>query len=138
MPPDSLMLITGPLALYWRRRKGGVLPRLENGAITAANPPTSARAELWARQHIHVRGRPDWVFVKVHTHGGVAGNADVLLGDPMRRFHDRLRGGFSDGKLWALHYVTAREMYNMVRAAEDGREGSPGQYRDYEIQPSPG
>jgi len=130
---SPLLLITGPLALDWRRRKWGILPRLENGAVTAANPPTPARAALWVRQHICVRGRPDWVFVKVHTHGCVAENANVLLGEPMRRFHDDLKRGFNDGKLWSLHYVTAREMCNVVRAAEDGKSGNPGEYRDYQV-----
>ena len=30
-----------------------------------------------------------------------------------------------------LHYVTAREMANIVRAAEDGATGNPHAYRDY-------
>jgi hypothetical protein len=30
-----------------------------------------------------------------------------------------------------LHYVTAREMVNIIHAAEDGRDGNPGAYRDY-------
>ena len=56
------MIIQGPLALNWRRRKWGFLPRLENGAITAEDPPTPRRIELWSRQDIHVAGRPEWVF----------------------------------------------------------------------------
>ena len=130
---SSLMLITGPLALDWRRRKAGILPRLENGAITAAHPPTIWRARLWARQHIHVEGRPDWVFVKVYTHGGVEENTELLLGAGMRGLHEILSSQFTDGQGWALHYVTAREMYNIVRAAEDGKKGNPGDYRDYEV-----
>jgi hypothetical protein len=34
-----------------------------------------------------------------------------------------------------LHYVTAREMVNIVRAAEDGAHGNPGAYRDYGLPP---
>jgi hypothetical protein len=30
-----------------------------------------------------------------------------------------------------LHFVTAREMANIALAACDGREGNPGDYRDY-------
>ena len=34
-----------------------------------------------------------------------------------------------------LHYVTAREMYNIAAAAMDGAEGDPNDYRDYLIAP---
>jgi hypothetical protein len=34
-----------------------------------------------------------------------------------------------------LHYVTAREVYNIIKAAEAGLTGSPHDYRDYELPP---
>ena len=34
----------------------------------------------------------------------------------------------------ALHFVTAREMTNILMAACDGREGNPGDYRDYRFK----
>jgi hypothetical protein len=34
-----------------------------------------------------------------------------------------------------LHYVTAREMYNVARAAMDGLSGSPAPFFDYEVPP---
>jgi hypothetical protein len=36
-----------------------------------------------------------------------------------------------------LHYVTAREMYNIARAAMDGHAGNPNQYFDYVVKPPP-
>ncbi|MBN1558303.1 MAG: hypothetical protein JW951_09175 [Lentisphaerae bacterium] len=133
----GFLLVQGPLALNWSRRKWGVLPRLDNAGLDAANPPSPRRADLWAGRHIHVRGRPEWVFVKLHTHGCVPANAGVLLGEPMRRLHAHLQTVYNDGRTWRLHYATAREIYNMIRAAEDGRSGNPGDYRDYEISPPP-
>jgi len=135
LQPSELLLITGPLALDWGRRKWGVLPRLENGAVTAANPMTPHRIRLWVRQNIHVRGRPEWTFVKVHTHGCGGGNVEAILGDAMKRSHDYLAARFNDGKNWCLHYVTAREMYNIIRAAEAGEAGDPNACRDFEIGP---
>ena len=129
------MLIQGPLALNWRNRKWGILPRLENADISHARLPSPERVDLWVKQHIHVRGRPEWVFVKVHTHGAVPYNAQVILGEPMQRTHAYMRQAYNDMKKWRLHYVTAREMYNIVRAAEDGRSGDPDSFRDYEIAP---
>ena len=134
----TLLLITGPLALNWWRRKWGILPRLENAEISGANPPTADRIRLWARQQIHVVGRPDWVFVKLHTHGCVPANQAVLLGSAMRQAHQVLQQEFNDGPNWQLHYVTAREMANLVKAAEANCPGSPAQYRDYQVSPPPG
>lgn len=136
-PSSGLMIVQGPLALNWRRRKWGVLPRLENAEITGVNPPTRDRLRLWAAQRIGVGGRPDWVFVKVHTHGCVRANRDAVLGSAMRELHTALQREFNDGQAWRLHYATARELYNLVRAAEDGWTGDPADARDWEIGPPP-
>ncbi len=128
--PARLLAIPGPLALNWRRRKWGLLPRIENGDLTGANPPTLLRARLAADLRISVSGHPNWLFVKWHTHGGIEQNYETLLGEPMRRFHESLaRCGD-----WHFHYVTAREMANLVHAAEDGHDGDPAPYRDYLFQ----
>jgi hypothetical protein len=123
----DLLIVQGPLGLNWRRRKLGFLPRIENGDLTEANPPTPDRMRIWLDLGIHVIGRPEWVFVKLHTHGAIPANSRMLLGAPMRRFHEQLRQ--EEGL--RLHYVTAREMVNIIHAAEDGRVGNPGEYRDY-------
>ncbi len=135
--PSSLLLVTGPLALDWRRRKWGIFPRLDNGAVTAVNPFLPGRIDLWVSRHIHVDGRPDWIFVKVYVHGCLQDDIDCLLGAPMLEGHNHLAGAYNDGKKWSLHYVTAREMYNIVKAAEAGKSGNPGEYRDFEVSKPP-
>jgi len=129
----DLMLIQGPLALNWRQRSGLVFPRIENGDVCAKHPPSPTRTSLWVEQGIGVRGRPEWVFVKVHTHGAGEDEARVLLGEPMRTMLADLQARYNDGQHYSLHYVSAREMYNIARAAEDGCAGNPNDYRDYEI-----
>jgi hypothetical protein len=131
------MLIQGPLGLDWSRRKWGVFPRLDNGGITHRNPPTPERIDRWVRQHVHVAGKPEWVFVKAYAHGTIPSSGAVLLGERMQEAHRHLRDRCNDGRDWRLHYVTAREMYNIVRAAEDGASGDPGAFRDYEVAPPP-
>ena len=133
-PPGDLLLVQGPLGLNWRRRKFGVLPRIENADLTGANPPTPDRLRLWVRANIHVAGRPDWLFVKLHTHGGIERNSTMLLGDAMRRFHRQLAATGGDLR---FHYVTAREMVNILHAAEDGHAGDPSGFRDYRYRPLP-
>ena len=58
----------------------------------------------------------------------------MLLGEPMRQFHQQLLEHYNDGRGLRLHYVTARELVNVVHAAEDGHNGNPGHYRDYRYQ----
>ncbi len=62
------LIIQGPLDLDFTRRNGRRLPVIENGALTGANPPSIHRLQLWKRAAIAVRGRPDWIFIKLHCH----------------------------------------------------------------------
>lgn len=128
---DGLLLIQGPLALNWRRRKWGLIPRIENAEISGANPPTPDRMALWNAQAIHVRGRPQWRVIKLHTHGALPANTRTLLDQPMVRFHQHLRQHWNDGRRYRLHYVTARELANIVHAAEADLPGSPDDHRDF-------
>jgi hypothetical protein len=128
---DRLLMITGPLALA----RKGLGMRLENGAVTGDDPPTPARVATWIDQGIHVEGRPEWVFVKVHTHGAIEKTAASLLGDGGRAMHDALHAHTGDHA--KVHYVTARELFNVARAAMDGKLGDPSQYFDYVVSPPP-
>jgi hypothetical protein len=140
--PDRVLLVQGPLALARKEPHRGAGLRIESAALDAGDPPTPARLGTWLEQFVHVEGRPEWTFVKVHTHGAIEPNADVLLGAPMERLHRALaelaapRPGDGGRPRWAVHYVTAREMYNVARAAMDGHGGSPAAYFDYDV-PSP-
>jgi hypothetical protein len=136
-PEGALMLITGPLALDWGRCKWGILPRLENGCLQPSQPPTAARIPLWLRAGIRVPARPDWLFVKLHTHGAPELDADVLLGPPMIEFHRALARRAAEDPTFHVHYVTAREMYNLARAAAAGYTGDVAGARDYELSPCP-
>jgi len=133
VPSDGLMIIQGPLVLNWRRRKWGILPRIENACLQGSQPPTLDRLDAWLRARVQVASRPDWNFVKLHTHGAPEGNQRVLLGEPMREFHRALARKASEDPGFHFHYVTAREMYNLVRAAEAGWQGSVAGARDFEL-----
>ena len=127
------MIIQGPLGFQWRNRKYGLVPRIENADIRQSSPPTPARIDAWVRTGIHVRGRPEWTFVKIHTHGAPERDMPTLLGEPMARAFTYLESRYNDGVHWKLHYVSAREMYNIAKAAEAGLEGDPAQYRDHTL-----
>jgi hypothetical protein len=131
-PHDALLMIQGPLTVY---RKHGVAPGLENAALdhSSGHQPTVARFKRWVDCGISVAGRPEWVVVKIHTHGAKEANADVLLGPVMERFHAEVGRQFNDGERYRLHYVTARELANIIWAAEAGESGNPGRFRDYQL-----
>lgn len=132
-PPGSLMLIPGPLLLNWHQRKWGLVPRIENGCLQGNQPPTEQRLDRWLAARIQVPNRPDWYFVKLYTHGASEKNMPVLLGEPMARFHEALAQRAARDPAFHYHYVTAREMYNLARAAEAGWTGSVEQARDFEL-----
>jgi hypothetical protein len=124
-PANGLLILQGPLTFDMRRRIWWVLPGLENGALddTPAHLPTADRFAAWVDVAVGVEGRPEWVFVKVHAHGGPEGNASMLLGPVMHRFHTDINRLFNDGHTYRLHYVTAHEMACLVKAAEAGLKG---------------
>lgn len=132
---DRILMIEGPLA--FSRRPGTLRPRIEAAAVTARDPATPARIASWVAQNIHVEGRPEWVFVKIHTHGAPEAQAESLLGAPGRAMHRELGDRYNDGWRWKLHYVTAREMFNIAIAAMEGHRGNPNDYRDYVLNPPP-
>jgi hypothetical protein len=46
-----------------------------------------------------------------------------------------LQAEYNDGQHYRLHYVSARECYNVARAAQAGCAGNPNDYRNYVITP---
>lgn len=133
-PAQSLMLIQGPLLLSWRRRRWYWRPCLENGCIQASQPPEPARLFAWLRARIQVPQRPDWFFVKLHCHGAPEESWEVLLGEAMQRWHAFLAEYACQNPQFYYHYLTAREMYNLVRAAEAGWQGPVAPARDFELR----
>jgi len=133
---DRMLIIQGPLALA-RRPNKPISMRIENSALTSHDPASPKRARTWVSRNIHVEGRPEWVFVKLHTHGAPEAEAKSLLGDGGHALHEVLTTEYNDGQRWKLHYVTAREMFNIARAAMDGKAGDPAEYRDYVLTPPP-
>jgi hypothetical protein len=93
------------------------------------------RFRRWQGAHIGVKGRPDWIFIKLHCHAFFEQDQNEMMGDELRRFmtavmeFGQTRGGFK------VHFATAREVFNMVSAALEGQSGDPARYRDYVMRP---
>ena len=114
-PPTTFPLIMqGPLTLAFTRTSGWLpRPKIENGDLTRLTVPSMRRFALWRAQHIGVRGRPNWVFIKLHCHSMNQYDTDSLHGPGLRQFLDELVGGAS-ARGEEIHFVSAREMTNAV------------------------
>jgi len=123
-------LVQGPWMLDFDRSSPNRVGRIENGALTRVNPARIKRLRLWKQAAITVAGRPEWVFIKLHTHGMDPNDMDTVLRQPMQRFLEELIAG-APARGEILHFVSAREMINIIVAACDGRQGNPGEFRDY-------
>ena len=124
-------MVQGPLMLDFHAPRRGF--GIDNAALTGSNPASVRRLQNWKRAGISVEGKPDWIFIKLHCHGMDPRHDDAMLGSPMRPFLRELVDG-AEARGETLHFVSAREMVNIIFAACDGREGNPGDYRDYRFK----
>jgi hypothetical protein len=131
---NALMMVQGPLLLDWRNRKWGIFPSIENACLQSSQPPSIDRIAGWLRAHIQVPSRPDWFFVKLHAHGAPEQDHEALLGDPMVKFHEDLAKLARDNPKFHFHYVAAREVANLIKAAQAGHKGSVAEALDWELE----
>ncbi len=130
------VILTGPLIFDWSRRSGRLYkPRLDDGALTSAYPPSASRLEQWRNARISVSGRPDWIFIKLYCHGFFTGDQEATLGRPAIKFWADAIESAGRGGRFKIHFATAREAFNIAMAAVEGRDGDPGLYRDYRLLP---
>jgi hypothetical protein len=123
-PVDSLLMIfEGPISIGWSGA-------LEYGAVENDPRFKPERIKKWIDAGVHVKGNAEWVFVKVYSHG--AQSAKIVLDNDMALMLKCLKAYCNDDG-YNLHYMTAREAYNVVKAAEAGENGDPENYRNYKI-----
>jgi hypothetical protein len=134
LPEVFPLIIQGPLMLDFSRvSKERFLPRIENAEITAKNPPTMDRLQFWTQAGITVSGRSDWLFIKLHCHGLDPREQAAMSGASISNFLRDLMLS-ADDRNYKVHFVTAREMVNIILAACAGHEGDPGKYRNYRLK----
>lgn len=137
MPKDGFMLIEGPgsisglpgsLSRYGLLRKivSPISPGIDNYFV-----PTPARFDCWVRSGVCVKGRPEWIFIKVHTHGAREKNHEACFGRIIGEIYRYALQKYNNSTTYQMHFVTAREMFNIIKAAESGFHENPGLYRDH-------
>lgn len=130
---NRLLLVQGILGLRRDKNKRNLFPAIESSNIDNTDHLNEERIDYLVANAVRVKGRSNWIFIKLHTHG--ARNADYghPFAMPVERAHEHLRDKYNDRKNYFLHYVSAREMYNIIKAAEAGMDGNPGTYRNFII-----
>ncbi len=132
----DLMMFEGPLVFAPSLNPRRLFLELDDGDIHPGMPASPSRIPRWLRAGVHVPGRPEWLFIKLFAHGaGSPEDMDAVTGPEFDRLLDALEHDYNDGHRYVLHYITAREAYNIAMAAVDGHSGDPAQYLDYAIPP---
>ncbi len=133
--PQLPLIFTGPLILNWTRKiKGLPVPRLDDGALVANQPMNLARLNRWISADITVQGRPEWIFIKLYCHGFFTHDQSACIGSRAEKFFNKIiENGEKTGD-YKVHFASAREAFNMVLAAIDGKKRNPNKYRDYRLQ----
>lgn len=132
----DLMILQGPLifAPSWHIRR--LFLELDDADIHAAMPASPTRADRWVSANVHVPSRPEWVFVKLFGHSAASeDDTDAATGADFDSMLEYMERRYNDGQRYVLHYVTAREAYNVAMAAADGLSGDPRGYFNYRVQP---
>jgi hypothetical protein len=132
----DLMMFEGPLlfAPAWSVRR--LFVELDDGDIHPVMPASPARVERWIRANVHVPERPDWIFLKIFAHGAsTPGDTEEIVGPHFDETLSYLETHYNDGQRFRLHYVTARQAYNLAISAAEGAKGDPDLYLDTPIPP---
>jgi len=133
--PTLPMIFQGPLVFDWSRRIRSIpVARVDDGALAQNYPLTLQRFDRWRGARISVVGRPEWIFIKLYSHGFFDWDQDAMIGSQMRKFMNELMELAERTQDFKIHFASCREAFNMVMAAVDGHSGSPGQYRDYKLK----
>lgn len=132
--PQLPIIFTGPLVFNWKRRIRGLpIPRVDDGVLAKNYASDIDRFHRWFGAGISVHGRPEWVFVKLYSHGFFTWDQDSMIGESLKRFMGEVFELADRTGKFRIHFASAREAYNMVVAAVDGAKGDPNAYRDYRL-----
>lgn len=129
------LIFTGPLVFNWTRRINNIpVPRIDDGALTSNQVLDTARFNRWRTANVTVKGRSDWVFVKLYCHGFFDNDQSACIGEDAKRFFGGIVEESEKTGATKVHFATAREAFNIALAAIDGKTGDPNDHRDYRLK----
>ncbi len=135
-PEHSLLIVQGILGIRYDVEKR-LKFAIEYSDLDLNAPPSPSRVDYWVNNALTVRGVPNWKFIKLHTHGAHENRWGANFGSEASRAFTYLEKIYNDGKKYILHYVTAREMCNLIKYSESNPNVIPLKAFDYIISPYP-
>jgi hypothetical protein len=129
------IIFQGPLVFNWRRKIKGIhVPKIDDGALVYNQRRDMERFNRWKNANVTVEGKEDWIFVKLYCHGFFTHDQSACIGEDAQRFFSEIIENSERTGEFDIYFATAREAFNMVLAATDGKKGSPNEYRNYSLK----
>ena len=131
---NGLLCIQGPLCPNMRSRKFGIFPRIENGCLASNSGVDRNRISLWKGCNVHIHDRPDIVFIKLYCHGLKEKDMEFFFdkGGLDALYSNLERLSSENGNF--LHYVSARNMFNIVKGLEENKDAQPQDLYDFRLR----
>ncbi len=114
--PGGLLMVQGPLTLR-RHPRRRLVPGVECGELTRADPPSAHRVDRWLAVAPRIG---EHCFIKLHTHGAQEDNAAALLDGGLDRLFTALREGCARRGL-RLGYLSAWEAVELIETLAAAR-----------------
>ncbi len=131
----DLLLVQGPLMPYFARKGRAARLAVDDGDIAHYRRYSPNRLDRWINAAIHVKNRPDRLFIKLHSHGCDDKNRPAMLDADLDALFTDAETRYNDGTRYRLHYLSAREMFNVIKATEANSDLPVSAARDYILKP---
>lgn len=122
----DLLMIPGIIGIRWNQSRKRL--SIETSNIDESDILNKERIDYLVNNAVRIKGKPNWLFIKLHTHGAKNDKFIELFGKSIDFMCDYMDRHYNNKDRFFTHYVTAREMYNIVKAAEAGKTGNPREY----------
>ncbi len=132
-PKEALMIIQGVIGIRYEVNKK-IKTAIDYSDLSLNNNPTVDRFKFWIKNSLSIEGMPNFKFIKLHTHGAPENNWEANFGDKINEGFYYIEEYYNDNEKYILHYVTAREMFNIVKSVESGIKKFTKETRDFKIK----
>lgn len=111
----GLLMVQGPLSICFEL----LTPKIENGCLAYDYQVNIKRIKCWINANIHILNKPEFIFIKLYSHGCQEKTTDYLLGKGLNYLFSYFEQYYNDGTNYLTHFVSARQMVNVIKAVEE-------------------
>ncbi|MFH1378685.1 MAG: hypothetical protein ABII23_00270 [bacterium] len=126
---EKFLHVPGAAGINYFDLRNIYAPRTDSGFISMADKPSVLRSWLWEKNAPGFSRKPDWRVIRLNARPFPEDDHANLIGRYLDRFYTRYEKNFRKNPN-TLHYVSGRELCNIITAGENGEKGSPSACRD--------